>query len=148
MNPYQLPVLKLFPVSTCFSSHYLPRHNVSQLNSRRTAEKQLELFLQVQRWCSHSSHKVFGYFAERRGAGCSLRDAGYNLRGSGCEMVRTSNLSVRPLFCSRCHDSLTQKRLSHILLRYTSRTNPHSTPCTPHSTNHAPQPVNYTLQNR
>ena len=40
-------------------------------------------------------------------AGC-----GVNLRGAGCEMVSfifgTANLSVRPLFCSRCHDSLTQ----------------------------------------
>ena len=49
---------------------------------------------------------------------CSLRGAGCNLRGAGCEMVkfnfRTSNLSVRPLFCSRCHDSLIQKCLFHV----------------------------------
>ena len=37
---------------------------------------------------------VFGYFAGRRGAGCSLLGAGYNLwgaghgfRGAGCEML-------------------------------------------------------------
>ena len=30
---------------------------------------------------------VFGYFAGRRGAGCSLRGAGCNLWGAGCEML-------------------------------------------------------------
>ena len=66
---------------------------------------------------------------------------------AGCEMLslilRTSNLSIGPLFCSTCYDSSTQNCFSHALLCYTSRTNPHPTPA-----HHALQPVNYTLQNR
>ena len=97
---------------------------------------------------------AFGYFAGCRGAGCNLRGAGCNLRGAGqglwgagCEMLslifRTSNLSVKPLFCSRCHDSLTQKCLSHvfcvILCELTRIRCP--APCKPCPA----QPVNYTL---
>ena len=92
--------------------------------------------------------KVFGYFAGRRGVGCSLRDAEHGVRGAGCEMLSLILELQACQFCSSCQGSLTQKCLSHVLLRYTSRTNPHSTPHTLHPANHAPQPVNYTPQNR
>ena len=46
-------------------------------------------------WVNYASGPlVFGYFARRRGAGCSLRGAGCNLRsakhglrGAGCDML-------------------------------------------------------------
>ena len=77
-----------------------------------------------------------------RGVVCGVRGVScwgveHGFRGAGCEMLslilelQTYQLSFRPLVCSHCHDSLTQKYLSHVLLRYTSRTNPHSTPHIP-----------------
>ena len=86
---------------------------------------------------------VFGYFAGRRGAGCSLRGAGCNLRGAGhdlrgvgCEMLslilelQTCQLGLR---FAHVVTKMPFSRL--ILLRY----HPHSTP--PHSAPRKPRPT-------
>ena len=85
---------------------------------------------------------MFGYFAGRRGAGCSLLGLGCNLRGAGhgllvaeCELLSLI-LEFQTCQLGLCFDnSLTQK--CFLTLCCVIR---------PASPNHAPQPVNYTLQ--
>ena len=80
--------------------------------------------------------EVFGYFAGRRGARYSLLGAGCNLRNAGCEMLsliselQTCQEAFVLLMLSQFID---KKCLSHVLLRYTSRTNriPHPAPRKP-----------------
>ena len=68
---------------------------------------------------------------------CGVQFAGCNLRRAGCEMLslilelQTGQLGfcfaqVVTIHCKKC--------LSHVLLRYTAPTNPHSKPCTPQTT--------------
>ena len=55
------------------------------------------------------------YFARHRGV-VQFEGTGHGLQDAeGGMLSLISNWSVKPLFCSRCHGSLTQKCHSHIL---------------------------------